>query len=183
MLQVMNGTHVAALIDGKKFFDPCLIMQNSVFAESDFAMTDLDFDVSGRVEVSRKKLNCLNVAWNLDLPNLQVSRSYFEFDILNPFSRVLNDYHFELTRNPSEMFFLRFVNLSTGFLNTVCYLHKSGEWFWTFHPYPSSSYRCEIDANFCNQFQESLGLSFNDFRQTCFDSKLLLNDFNRFRRL
>ena len=183
LLQVKHGTHAAALINGSEFFDPCLLMQNSVSVEREFTLQNLDLGVSGCVQVSRQKINSLNLAWHVDLPNLQVSRSYFEFDVLNPHDQFLNDYHFELTREAPNMLFLRFVNLVTGFLNTVCYFQDSGNWFWTFHPYPASGYRLEVDDIFCQQFEESLGFSFLDFREICLQTQVLMNRFYNFRKV
>lgn len=181
MLQVVNGTHVAALIAGDRFFDPCLLMRKSLLVDSDFAMTNLDLDLSGRIELSRRKYNCLNVTWRVELPNLETTNSYFDFDILNPFPRIANDFHFELNRKAPEMFFLRFLNLSTGFLNTVCFLHATKEWVWTFHPFPSSGYFCQVDSVFREQFYESLDISFDYYQQACLETLVLMNKFNSFR--
>ena len=183
MLKVVNGTHVAALIDNRKFFDPCLLMQKSLLVDSDFSVSNLDFDLSGRIELSRRKYNCLNVTWRVDLPNLETSCSFFDFDILNPIDSNLNDFDFELNRPQTDMFFLRFLNLSTGFLNVLCYLHRTNEWFWTFNPYPSSQYRCEVDSEFCDQFYESLGLSFESYKVLCIETTMFMRKFNCFRTL
>ena len=180
LLQIRHGTHVAALIDGSEFFDPCLLMQNSVSVNKEFTLQNLDLGVSGCVQVSRPKINSLNLSWHVDLPNLQVSRSYFEFDILNPHEHFFNDYHFELTREAPRLLFLRFVNLVTGFLNTVCYLQEANDWFWTFHPYPSSGYRLQVDNVFCQQFEESLGFSFLDYCDICLQTQILMQRFNSF---
>jgi len=183
LLQVKHGTHVAAIIDGSEFFDPCLLMQNSVSVDREFTLQNLDLGVSGCVQVSRPKINSLNLAWHVDLPNLQVSRSYFEFDVLNLYDNFLKDYHFELTREAPRLLFLRFVNLVTGFLNTVCYLQEANDWFWTFHPYPSSGYRLQVNNVFCQQFEESLGFSFLDYSDICLQTQILMQRFNSFREV
>ena len=121
-LRVRNGFHVAALVDGK-FLDTCFLQREPLRVDLDFSTSKLLTVGEGRVNVSRLKVNCLHVEWLYKQPNGLLQTTVFDFDILNPFSNSPSLRALELQKRTSEIFYLRFLDVNSGFL--MCFLFRS----------------------------------------------------------
>ena len=175
-VQVFDGVHVAALLDGK-FIDPCLLQESACDVTEEFVVSNLNFGIKGSVYMQRYKRNVLEVVWNYYLQDSRVVGSVFEFDVLNPFVASPDLSQIEIFKGRPRGFFIRFLNLETGFLNVVYMDITSKEMFWTYHLYPSSGLQLQIDSSFEGQFVESLGIDIKCLRGIYLESCDLMNSF------
>ena len=175
-LRVRNGFHVAALIDGK-FLDTCFLQKEPLSIDLDFSTSKLLTLGEGRVHVSRLKVNCLHVEWLYQQPNGQLQTTVFDFDILSPFSNSPDLRLLELQKRTSEIFYLRFLDVNSGFLRVFCLDRIRGDFYWTYNIFPKKAFRNPVDSEFALALQNSLGVSVDFVQQCMLESSELAFDF------
>ena len=168
-VRVVDGVHVAALIDGR-FFDPCLLQNTPVSVEREFSLNQLQHGISGDVCVDRSKCNILDVTWRYLMQNGRNVDANFRFDILNPSMSPPDLVEIERFKGVPDLFFLRFFNLESGFLNTLCFDISLREFFWTYHIYPTAGVKMPLNCQLAGQFEESTGLNISVFKEVVFES-------------
>lgn len=175
-LRVRNGFHVAALIDGK-FLDTCFLQKDPLSVDLDFSTSKLITDNLGAVNVYRRMFSTLKVEWIYHQSNGFKKFSIFEFDILDPFVESPNLRSLELKKGTSELFYLRFLDVNSGFLRVFCLDRIRRDFYWTYNIFPKKAFRNPVDSEFALALQNSLGVSVDFVQQCMLESSELAFDF------